>query len=88
MTAPLTSLSTAIMALLGIVALILFAARLLRGRLTGLRLPVRPTAHLKLTETLALDPRRRIHLLTCDNRRVLLLTGGPSDIMLHLSQGE
>ncbi|MEJ1977527.1 MAG: hypothetical protein WDN49_16920 [Acetobacteraceae bacterium] len=28
-------------------------------------------------ETLALDPRRRLHLITCDGRDVLLLTGAP-----------
>jgi hypothetical protein len=76
----------ACLALLGVVALILLAARLARSRLPALR--TCPATHLKLTDTLALDPTRRLHLLDCDGCRVLLLTGGGSDVMLPLGRAE
>ena len=37
---------------------------------------------LTLHESLALDPRRRLHLVACGNRRVLLLTGGAQDLVV------
>jgi flagellar protein FliO/FliZ len=33
-------------------------------------------------DVLALDARRRLHLITCDGRRVLLLTGGAQDLVV------
>jgi flagellar protein FliO/FliZ len=33
-------------------------------------------------QTLALDPRRRLHLIRCDGRHVLLLTGGGHDLVV------
>ena len=89
MTAAFVSLATATAALLGIVAVILGGARLignrlLRGRLGVLGRTDAAKMHLRITETLALDPRRRLHLLNCDGHAVLLLTGGPSDVMLPL----
>jgi flagellar protein FliO/FliZ len=33
-------------------------------------------------DVLALDARRRLHLIRCDKRRVLLLTGGAEDIVV------
>jgi flagellar protein FliO/FliZ len=35
-----------------------------------------------LQEVLALDARRRVIILRCDGREVLLLTGGPQDVCL------
>ena len=43
----------------------------------------RPGRRLRLEEVLAVDPRRRVLLLSCDGREMLLLTGGAGpDVML------
>ena len=42
-------------------------------------------------ETLALDRTRRLHLVACDGRDLLLLTGGATDVVvgwLPLREGE
>jgi flagellar protein FliO/FliZ len=39
---------------------------------------------LALSETIALDTRRRLHLVRCDGRDILVLTGGGQDVMLPL----
>lgn len=39
---------------------------------------------LTLSETIALDTRRRLHLVRCDGRDILVLTGGGQDVMLPL----
>ncbi len=39
---------------------------------------------LALAETIALDTRRRLHLVRCDGRDILVLTGGGQDVMLPL----
>lgn len=36
-----------------------------------------PGTRLRQQQVLALDPQRRLHLVRCDHRDVLLLTGGP-----------
>ena len=66
--------------LLLVLGLILGAGRLarLRGGVRGAA-----NAHLAPVATLAIDARRRLHLVECDGRRVLLLTGG-GDAMLVL----
>jgi flagellar protein FliO/FliZ len=51
----------------------------------GLRwggLAARPGRRLAIQEVLALDSRRRLMLLRCDGRDVLLLTGGSQDALL------
>ena len=70
---------TAGAALLLVLGLILLLARLLRA--TGLA-PQTKGQRLKLQEVLALDARRRLLILRCDGREVLLLTGGPQDLCL------
>jgi flagellar protein FliO/FliZ len=35
-----------------------------------------------MREVLALDARRRLIILRCDGREILLLTGGPQDLCL------
>jgi len=88
MTADLLSLGTAAAALLGVLGMILLAARLLRG-LPRLRAGAgRTTAHLRITDTLALDPRRRLHRLECDGHAILILTGGTTDIMVPIGHRE
>ncbi|HYZ22413.1 MAG TPA: flagellar biosynthetic protein FliO [Rhodopila sp.] len=54
--------------------------RYLRGR--GLLTPPTASRVLRLEETVALDPRRRLHLVTCGGRRLIVLTGGPQDISI------
>lgn len=40
------------------------------------------TSRLQLVQSIALDPRRRVTLLQCDGVALLLLTGGPADLLL------
>ena len=76
---------TALAALAGVVALLLLlrwiVAKLPRGLLP---VPVQLTrgGDLALEQVLALDARRRLVLVRCGARRLLLLTGGPQDVPL------
>ncbi|MFN7307448.1 MAG: hypothetical protein ACK5V0_08850 [Alphaproteobacteria bacterium] len=70
---------TAGISLLFVLGLILLLARLLRA--SGLA-PQTGGQRLKIQEVLALDARRRLIILRCDGREVLLLTGGPQDLCL------
>jgi flagellar protein FliO/FliZ len=79
MTLSLANWLTAGIALLFVLGLILLLARLLRA--TGLA-PQTSGQRLKLQEVLALDARRRVVILRCDGRDVLLMTGGPQDLCL------
>ncbi len=67
---------TATAALAGVVALILLAGRL--ARRAGLASP-RGGGRLRIEESIALDARRRLVLLRCDGRALLLMTGGAQD---------
>ena len=77
---PLQTSLTAAAALAAVVVLILLAGRmaprlvLARGGASSRRLVVR--------EATALDARRRLHLVACDGRELLLLTGGPNDVVV------
>jgi flagellar protein FliO/FliZ len=72
-------LSIGILALGAVLGLIWLAQRgaraggLGRGSMNG---------RLRLVQSLALDTRRRVLLLQCDGREILLLTGGPTDLLL------
>lgn len=66
---------TAAAALAGVVALILLAGRL--ARRAGLA--PQGSGRLRVEETVALDARRRLVLVRCDGRALLLLTGGAQD---------
>ena len=79
MTLSLTNWLTAGIALLFVLGLILLLARLLRA--IGLA-PQTAGQRLKVQEVLTLDARRRVIILRCDGREVLLLTGGPQDLCL------
>lgn len=66
---------------------LLAVARLAPGLLSTDRMASRargphPAGALEREGTLALDPRRRLILLRVGRRRVLVLTGGGSDVML------
>jgi flagellar protein FliO/FliZ len=67
-------------ALLLVLVLVALAARLVRIGACGLR----PVAGKLLTvqESVALDGRRRLHLVQCGQRQVLLLTGGTQDVVV------
>jgi flagellar protein FliO/FliZ len=71
----LTAGLTAGAALVAVLAALLLAARMARAAGMGPRAGRR----LSVEETLALDGRRRLVLLRCDGRNLLLLTGGGQD---------
>ncbi len=96
------TLFTAVAALAGIVGLILVLGRALRMTITGraLRLTTGralrlttfggvgpPVRSLVVTETIALDARRRLHLVRHGERSVLLLTGGGNDVVVGWLDG-
>ena len=71
--------------LIGLAALVaVLVLVLLSGRVASAVLARRPQAgrRLALRETLAVDPRRRLLLVACDGREALLLTGGPTDVVV------
>lgn len=77
---PATALG-ALTALAAVLALVLLSARLLRRFAPG-AVPSSASRRLKLIEVLPLDTRRRLLLLSCDGRQILLLTGGPQDLVI------
>lgn len=48
----------------------------------------RPGRRLVIQEMLALDSRRRVVVLRCDGRELLLLTGGGQDVLLGWLGGQ
>lgn len=80
MNAFLSPLATAIAALLAVLALIWVTSRALRTLRPGL--PCAGGQTLGISGVLALDARRRIYLIACQDRRVLVLTGGATDVVL------
>jgi flagellar protein FliO/FliZ len=66
--------------LVGIIGLIAAIAKL--AHFTGWRAPSESGRTLVLRESIALDPRRRVHLVQCGNRHVVLLTGGGQDVVV------
>ena len=76
----------ALAALVAVVALVLLAGR--AARLTGLaraglpRRGVSRSKRLTLQDTLPLDRVRRLHIVQCDGRDLVLLTGGTTDIVV------
>ena len=80
MDSSLVSLLTALAALVFVVCLIWLAGRALR--LTRLASGATTGRRLSITDSLALGPRRRLLLIRCDGKDLLLLTGGAQDVML------
>jgi len=80
MNATLTSLLTACAALVVVLGLIWLAARLARAS----KLATLPSSKrsLAVREVLMLDSRRRLYVIGCQSRSVLLLTGGGNDVVL------
>jgi flagellar protein FliO/FliZ len=71
---------TAVAALAAVLGLIMLVGWMVRR---GGWVP-RPTAGrvLAAQETIALDARRRLHLVRCGDRHALLLTGGSQDVVV------
>jgi hypothetical protein len=65
--------------LVAVVVMAVLAGRLVRARL---RLPQHQSGALRLRATLALDTRRRLHLVETEVGCVLILTGGATDCLL------
>ncbi|MEI7711511.1 MAG: hypothetical protein WCI94_08760 [Rhodospirillales bacterium] len=74
----LSSLLTAAAALAAVLGLILLAARFVRMH----GVPRVGSGRLEARDVLALDAGRRLHLVRCDGRDVLLLTGGAQDVVV------
>ena len=79
------ALLTSLAVLGGIVGVILLLGRALRH--TSLGRPRSSGRALVVTDTIALDARRRLHLVRHGDRQVLLLTGGASDIVVGWLDG-
>ncbi len=74
-----TTIFAALAALAVVVCLVLLAGR--AARATGLgRLAT--SQRLIVRESLALDRARRLQLISCDGRELLLLTGGSTDVVV------
>jgi flagellar protein FliO/FliZ len=74
-----------IASLAAVLGLIWLAARLARsGGLTRHTQAGRIT----LVQSVALDARRRVVLIAVDGRDILLLTGGPTDLVLSAAPGD
>ncbi len=70
--------------LIGVISLIAAAAQLFR--LSGWQPRSRTGRTLALRESIVLDQRRRIHLVQCGERQVVLLTGGGQDLVIGWMQ--
>jgi len=76
----LNSLLTTGIALVAVLALVWAGAR--AARLTGLAPRPNGTRVLALRDSLVLDPRRRLLVVRCGARDVVLLTGGAQDLVV------
>jgi flagellar protein FliO/FliZ len=81
----LTMLLTSGAALAGIVGVILLIGRVLRQ--TSFGKPRSSARLLIVKDTIALDARRRLHLVQHGDRAVLLLTGGETDLVVGWLDG-
>jgi flagellar protein FliO/FliZ len=71
---------TALAALAAVLMLIWLAGRL--ARFGGIAQRAPGSRILVVRDVLALDARRRLHLIECEKRRFLLLTGGAQDVVV------
>ena len=81
-----SALLTGLAALAAVLGLVLLLAKL--ARRSGLATPSGRARRLRAEETLALDARRRLHLVRCDDRLLLLLTGGGCDVVVGWMDAE
>jgi flagellar protein FliO/FliZ len=75
-----TTILTALAALLAVLARIWLAARM--ARIGGVARRPAGGGSLAVQDVVALDARRRLYLVVCDGRRVLVLTGGAQDLVV------
>lgn len=75
------SIPLALLSLAVVLGLVLLAGRAVRAGGWAPRLAGTGGGQLALVQSIALDPRRRLHLVRCDGRHVLLLTGGATDLV-------
>ncbi len=78
------SVLVVIAVLIGVLALIGAATWLFQNAMR--RSKPRPGRTLILRESIALDPRRRVHLVQCGQRQVVLMTGGGQDLVIGWMQ--
>jgi len=74
------TLLSALAALLIVLGLIWLASR--GARIAGFTPRLAKGRVLRVQDCIALDSRRRLHLVACGERDVLLLTGGGTDIVV------
>jgi flagellar protein FliO/FliZ len=72
-------------AALGVVVLLILLAGRAAKLLPALKRP--ESKAIRLRDTLALDARRRLHLVEVDGRQALVLTGGGQDVLLPWDSG-
>jgi flagellar protein FliO/FliZ len=88
---PTSSILLALCSLVGVLGLILVAGRVARRVASAGFLTLKPRLpggdRIALVQVLALDPRRRLHLVRCDGRHVVLLTGGGDDLVVGWLDG-
>jgi flagellar protein FliO/FliZ len=80
-----SSLPAALAALAAVLALVWLFQWVARSGVWRRLMPrgtANPARRLAIADALALDPRRRLHLIRCDSQEVLILTGGPQDVLL------
>ncbi len=78
-TTDLLSATGALVLVVGLIFLLRWGAPLLRPRFSGAG-----GARMVVAAQLALDAKRRLVLVECDGRQVLVLSGGATDILLPL----
>lgn len=78
------SLGTALAALAAVLLLILVLSRVLRRFGLASAVPGPGARRLAVLEVLPLDGRRRLLLIRCDEAPMLLVTGGPQDVLVPL----
>ena len=71
--------SVTAVSLAAVLTLVVICARVIRWSRTG---RVSAGRRLLLIETLPLDRMRRLQIVRCDGRELLLLTGGGADLVL------
>jgi flagellar protein FliO/FliZ len=80
------SVLTSVAGLAVAIALVLLVGRLARA--VGLTRPVTgvlsKTQHITLIDTIALDTRRRLSLVACSGRQIVVLSGGETDVVVVL----
>ena len=69
---------------LAVVVLLILAASRAARLLPALRQGIQPSGALALRGSMALDARRRLHLIDAGGHQALVLTGGTTDVVISL----